>query len=110
MASEALPTRCSGIGPERPYNRAVEEPLAFDTPLEIERLQIAAWRGMTAAEKAAIVTSLTQAAFAMTQAGVRHRHPDASTREQFLRVAIITLGAKLACAAYPDARPLLTAP
>lgn len=54
-------------------------------------------------EEAALVTGLTQAAFAMTAAGVRHRHPDATPRECFLRVAVIVLGAELARKAYPDA-------
>lgn len=85
-------------------------PLAADTPLDIERRQIEAWRRMTPAEKAACITGLAQAAHAMTWAGVRHRHPHASPREQFLRVAIITLGLQLARAAYPDVAHLLPAP
>jgi hypothetical protein len=88
----------------------METPLAFDTPLEVERRQIEAWRRMTPAQKAATVTGLTKAAYALTWAGVRHRHPDASERELFLRVAIVTLGPDLACAAYPDARPYVPAP
>ena len=54
-------------------------------------------------QKAALVSGLTGAAFAMTAAGVRQRHPGASRREQFLRVAVITLGRDLAILAYPDA-------
>ena len=88
----------------------MEVPLAADTPLEIERRQVEAWRRMTPAEKAAAVTGMTQTAYALTWAGVRHRHPDAPPRELFLRVAVITLGAELACAAYPDAQPLLSRP
>lgn len=81
-------------------------PLALDTPSEIEDRQVEAWRRMLPAEKAAIVTNLTQAAYAMTCAGVRHRYPQASAREQFLRVALIVLGPELACRAYPDAADL----
>jgi hypothetical protein len=84
----------------------VETPLTRDTPLDIEHRQVEAWRRMTPAEKAALVTGLTQAAYSMTWAGVRSRHPTASPREHFLRVAIITLGPDLACAAYPDAADL----
>jgi len=80
-----------------------ETPLTLDTSSEIERRQIDAWREMSPAEKAAMVTGLTRAAFAMTAAGVRQRYPDASPREQFLRVAVIVLGPELACKAYPDA-------
>jgi hypothetical protein len=78
------------------------KPLSADTSPEIERRQIERWRQMSAAEKGAIVTGLTQAVFDLARAGVRHRHPDASAREVFLRLAIVTLGADLARKAYPD--------
>ena len=58
---------------------------------------------MSAAQKAAMITGLTRAAYAMALAGVRHRDPGASPREQFLRLALIVLGPELACRAYPDA-------
>ncbi len=57
---------------------------------------------MSAAEKAALVTGLTQAVYDLARAGVRHRYPNASAREVFLRLAIVTLGADLARKAYPD--------
>ena len=88
----------------------METPLAADTPLDIERRQVEAWRRMTPAEKAALVTALTQTAYDLTWAGMRQRHPQATERELFLRVAILTLGRDLACAAYPDAAPLLATP
>ncbi|MGE5360832.1 MAG: hypothetical protein ACM3NQ_17585 [Bacteroidales bacterium] len=78
-------------------------PLNLDTAPDVESQQIAAWRRMTPQEKAALVTALTRTAYGMTWAGVRHRHPRASAREQFLRVAVIVLGPELATAAYPDA-------
>jgi hypothetical protein len=68
----------------------------------VERIQIERWRRMTPADKAAIVTGLTQAAFDLARAGVRHRYPNAGPREEFLRLAIVTLGADLARQAYPD--------
>ena len=77
--------------------------LSLDTSPDIERRQVESWRQMSAAQKAAMVTGLTRAAYAMTSAGVRQRHPDASSREQFLRVAVIVLGPDLARLAYPDA-------
>lgn len=61
---------------------------------------------MTPAEKAAIVTGLTRASFEMARAGVRHRYPDASPREQFVRLAIVTLGPELAARAYPEVTEL----
>jgi hypothetical protein len=88
---------------EDSYNSRVERrPLALDTPLEVEQRQIEQWRRMSAAEKAAIVSGLTQAAYALAFAGVRQRYPHADSREQFLRVAMITLGPDLARKAYPE--------
>ena len=58
---------------------------------------------MSAAQKAALITGLTRAAYAMTLAGIQHRDPNASPRQQFLRLALIVLGPDLACRAYPDA-------
>lgn len=55
-----------------------------------------------------MVTGLTRAAYAMTFAGVRQRHPDASSREHFLRVAVIVLGPDLARLAYPDAAGVIS--
>ena len=57
---------------------------------------------MTAAEKGELITALTRAAFEMAAAGVRHRYPDASPREQFLRLATVTLGPELARLVYPE--------
>ena len=57
---------------------------------------------MTAAEKAAMVTGLTEAVYKLARAGIRHRYPNASPREQFLRLAIVSLGPDLARKAYPE--------
>jgi hypothetical protein len=86
----------------------VQPPLSLDTSPDIERRQIESWRQMSPAQKAALVTGLTRAAWEMTAAGVRQRHPDATPREQFLRVAVITLGPDLACLAYPDAATVVS--
>ena len=48
-------------------------PLSADTSGEIEALQIERWRQMSGAEKAAIVSGLTQAVFELARAGIRHR-------------------------------------
>ena len=77
-------------------------PLTLDTAPDVERRQIERWRQLSAADKAAIISGLTAAVYEMALAGVRHRHPDASPREQFLRLAVITLGPDLASQAYPD--------
>ena len=81
-------------------------PLAADTPVEVEDRQIDVWRRMSTAQKAALVSGLTNAALEMTKAGRRERYPDASERELPLRLAVLTLGNDLAERAYPDARSL----
>ena len=78
------------------------KPLSLDTSPEIERLQIERWRHMSAAEKAAVVSGLTQAVYDLALAGVQHRYPDRSPREHFLRLAMVTLGTDLARKAYPE--------
>jgi hypothetical protein len=81
-------------------------PLALDTSPEIERLQIEGWRRMSSERKAATISGLTQAAFDLALAGVRHRHPAAAPRELHLRLAIATLGLELARKAFPDVAAL----
>ena len=76
--------------------------LSADTPEDIERRQIEGWRRMSAEQKAAIVTGLTQAVYDLARAGVKQRFPHAPPREQFLRLAITTLGVDLARRAYPE--------
>ncbi len=81
-------------------------PLAHDTSPDIERRQIERWRDMSPAEKAAIITGLTRAAREMALAGVRHRHPDATPQEVFLRLGVLLLGEDLARKAYPEVASL----
>lgn len=57
---------------------------------------------MSVADKAAVVSGLTQAAYDLALAGIRQRYPAASPREQFLRLAVVTLGFDLARKAYPE--------
>lgn len=80
--------------------------LTRDTAPEIERQQTESWRAMSAAQKADLVTGLTRAAYELAAAGVRHRYPDATPHEQFLRLAVVVLGRDLACRAYPEAAVL----
>jgi hypothetical protein len=87
------PTLYSGVSPD---------PLSADTSAAIAQLQIERWRKMSPADKAALVAGLTQAVYELARAGIRHRYPSASSREQFLRLAIVTLGPDLARKAYPD--------
>ena len=93
-----------------PYNPVVESParrpLAEDTPLEIEQVQIDIWRRMSHEEKAQLVTSLCRGVLEAAAEGVRWRFPQAGPREQFLRLAILRLGYELAVEAFPDAASL----
>ncbi len=57
---------------------------------------------MSVADKARLVTGLCQTADAMALAGIRHRHPTATARECFLRLAALKLGVELAARAYPE--------
>lgn len=78
------------------------QPLADDTSLDVEARLIEGWRRMSPAEKAAMVSALCRSTREMALAGIRHRYPSASQREQFLRLAILTLGRELAASAYPE--------
>ena len=94
------------VSSDPPSARGARRSLAQDTTVEAERRQIDRWRRMSHAEKAAVIAGLTSATFTLARAGVRHRYPDASDRELFLRLAVVTLGRDLAERAYPEARSL----
>lgn len=81
-------------------------PLAEDTPLEVEEVQLGLWRKMTPQDKMRLVSGLCRRGNALTHEGVRRRYPDATEREVFLRAAIVRLGYDLAVAAFPDAAGL----
>jgi hypothetical protein len=57
---------------------------------------------MAPAMKADLITALPRAAYELALAGIRHRYPDASPREQALRMAILTCGPDLARDVYPE--------
>ena len=82
------------------------QPLAGDTPFEIEALQVELWRRMTRREKARIVAGLCRGVQDAALEGVRRRFPTAGPREQFLRLAVLRLGPELAIEAFPDAADL----
>lgn len=98
-----------------PYNRAVPvfEPtnrsaiLSRDTSADFECLQIAAWRRMSPLEKAEITNRATSDALTLALSGIRQRHPGASERECFIRLAALRLGPALVCQVYPDASRIL---
>lgn len=80
--------------------------LSADTDAESEQRQIDQWRAMSPAEKLRIVAELNAAADTMALAGIRQRHPGASPREQFLRLATLKLGFDLARQVYPEIEQL----
>ena len=84
----------------------VRLPLAADTPLEIEQVQVAMWQQMTPDDKMRLVSGLCRRLHTLAAEAVRRRHPQASAREQFLRRAIVRLGYDLAVEAFPDAAGL----
>ena len=80
--------------------------LSADTDEASERGQIERWRAMSPAQKLALVTELNAAVGTLALAGIRLRHPGASEREQFLRLACIKLGRDLAAQVYPEIEQL----
>ena len=87
-------------------SRVERSVLSADTSLEIERSQIEAWRRMSALDKARLVDVLSRQVQELALAGIRHRHPLASERECFLRLAAIKLGRERTVHLYPDAAGL----
>ena len=80
--------------------------LSADSSAAVERLQVDAWRRMSPLDKALVVDGLTRTAQALAVAGIRRRHPGASDRECFLRLATLKLGRETAIRLYPDAAEL----
>lgn len=80
--------------------------LNLDTSSEVERRLIDGWRRMSPSEKLDIACRMSTTVRELALAGVRQRHPAASPREQFLRLAVIVLGGDLAQRVYPDVETL----
>jgi hypothetical protein len=77
-------------------------PTSLDTSAEAERVQVEKWRAMSPAQRLGLALSLSQSVRALAIAGIRQRHPEASPREQLLRLALTLHGPDLATAAYPE--------
>lgn len=80
--------------------------LAADTTADIEQRQVDAWRRLSPLERLHLVSETTRAVMSLSLAGIRHRHPQASERECFLRLTAILLGADTARRVYPEAARL----
>jgi hypothetical protein len=70
--------------------------LSRDTSGEAERLQVRAWRALSALEVARIVGSSSRGVRALALAGIRSRHPGAREEELAAHLAVTTLGSELA--------------
>jgi hypothetical protein len=81
--------------------------LSLDTSQEAEGRQIEIWRAMSTIEKAQLMSRMTIAVQELALAGIRERHPGASEREVFLRLAVFKLGPELVRKVYADAESLL---
>jgi hypothetical protein len=77
--------------------------LAADTTADIEQRQVDAWRRLSPLQRLQLVSDTTGAVVNLSLAGIRRRHPQASERECFLRLAAILLGVDTARRVYPDA-------
>ena len=80
--------------------------LSADTSSDIEQRQVDAWRRLSPLERLAMVGRATEAVVSLSLAGIRQRHPNASERECFLRLAAILIGVEAARRVYPDAAHL----
>lgn len=69
--------------------------LPADTSVEARRVQVAAWRAMSPAQKAEIVDRLSGEVRALALGGIRQRHPDASDLEQQRYLAVLLHGPEL---------------
>ena len=80
--------------------------LSADTTADIEQRQVVAWRRLSPVERLRLVSDTTRAVMHLSLAGIRRRHPQASERECFLRLAAIRLGVDTTRQIYPDAAHL----
>lgn len=80
--------------------------LSSDTGADIEQRQVDVWRRLSPVERLRLVSDTTRAVMDLSLAGIRRRHPEASDRECFLRLAAIVLGVETARLVYPDAAEL----
>ena len=62
---------------------------------------------MSSLEKVRILSQATSDALTLAMAGIRQRHPGASEREYFIRLAALQLGPTLVRQVYPDASQIL---
>ena len=74
--------------------------VALDTASEARKLQIARWAESSPARKAEMIQALCRDARALARAGIRLRFPNASAREQSLRLGALTIERRLMIEAF----------
>jgi hypothetical protein len=85
--SRSILARCLNSPPPPAWQFSVRTPTANN-----EQRQVEAWRRRSPPEKLQIVSDTTRALVNLSLAGIRRRHPEASEREYFLRLAAILIG------------------
>ena len=73
-----------------------------DTTADAHALQGRIYSRMDGAERVTIAFALSDLARRLTEAGIRHRHPEYSNDQVLRARARITLGDALTLAAWPD--------
>jgi hypothetical protein len=74
--------------------------LALDTAPEARKLQIARWAESSPARKVEMIQALCRDVRTLARAGIRLRFPDASPREQLLRLGALTIERRLMIEAF----------
>jgi len=74
--------------------------IALDTTREARRLQIAGWSESSPVRKVEMIQALCHDARTLARAGIRLRFPDASPREQRLRLGALTIERRLMIEAF----------
>jgi hypothetical protein len=67
-----------------------------DTSADARRIQLAIFRRMTGPERVAMAFEMSEAARALTESGIRHRHPDWSDEQVLDALLAQLLGRRLA--------------
>jgi hypothetical protein len=65
--------------------------IALDTPSEVRQLQMRTWAAASIARKAAMIEAMCRDTRRLALAGIRSRFPEASPREQHLRLGALTI-------------------
>jgi hypothetical protein len=79
---------------------AEPQPFSRDTSPDVQRMLVARFRTMTAAERIWLADALTRGCEALALAGIQMRHPDATAEELRLRLGALRIGRDLVLRVY----------